>query len=99
MLGKTTNKLLQATERKIEQKVKPEFRTAFIRVVNAGLTMMYAPQTRDMVLTQLKSPGDPAKVVGEGAAKLMLLLMSKSKGTMPPQAMIPAATVLLCECF
>ena len=97
MIGKTTNKLLQTTERKMEAKVKPEFRTAFLRVVTAGMKLMYDPQTRGMVTQQLKSQGSPAQVVGEGIAKLMLLLMSKSKGTMPPQAMIPAATVLLCE--
>ena len=51
----------------------------------------------EMAIKEINAKGDPAEVAGSGVAKLMGLLISQSKGTMPMKAAIPAATVLLCE--
>ena len=101
MIGQTQNPLLIKTERAIQEKLKPQSVSAFQRIVTAGLKVMYSPQTRQMLARQLMSGGDPATVAGEGAAKLMGILISQSKGSMLQPAILPAvmpaATVLLCE--
>lgn len=97
MIGKTTNPLLQKTEEAISAKVPANMKNAFQRIITAGLKVMYDPKTNDMMAKQLKEQGDPAEIAGAGVAKLLGLLMNQSKGTMPMNAAIPAATVLLCE--
>lgn len=97
MIGKTTNPLLQKTEEAIAAKVPANLKNAFQRIITAGLKVMYDPKTNDMMAKQLKEQGDPAEIAGAGVAKLLGMLMNQSKGTMPMNAAIPAATVLLCE--
>lgn len=97
MIGKSKNVLLQKTEQAIAAKVRPDLRKLFQHTVLNGETIMYSPKTRKTVMGQLKQSGDPATIIGEGVVKLMGLLMAKSKGTMPPNIAIPAATVLMCE--
>jgi hypothetical protein len=96
-LGKTVNPLLQQTEQAIQAKVAPQMQNALQRTVTAGLSVMYSPQSHQIMVAQLTKPGDPAKNVAEGAAKLMGVLYKQSKNTMPIPIMIPAAMVLMCE--
>jgi hypothetical protein len=97
MLGKTTNPKLQKVEQAVQQQVPPDQMSAFERIVVAGEKIMYSPQTRHMLQSQLGKNGDPTEIAGEGVAKLMGIMLQKSKGTMPMKAAIPAAQVLLCE--
>lgn len=97
MLGQSTNPQLQQVEQAVQGKVPPELMGAFQRIVTAGLKVMYSPQTRQMLASQLKQQGDPSEIVGQGIAKLMAILYQQSKGTMPMKAAIPAAQVLTCE--
>lgn len=97
MLGQTKNQFLQAVEQAVMEKVPQDKRGAFERIVAAGEKVMYSPQTRQMLDNQLSQQGDPAEIAGEGVAKLFGLLFKESKGTMPMEAGIPAAQVLLCE--
>ena len=97
MLGKTNNPLLQKTEKQIEAKVNPKYQGAFKRIVMAGLKVMYSPQSHEMMVKELQKPQEPAINIGEGVAKLMAILWSQGKGTLPMQAMMPATIVLMCE--
>lgn len=97
MLGKDANPLLLKTVEQMQAKIGPEMKGAFTRVVTAGETVMYSQQSRQLVIDQLQHAGDPAEVVGTAVAKLMALLMGQAKGTIQPKALIPAATVLLCD--
>lgn len=97
MLGKTQNPQLQQVEQAVQAKVPPNLQNAFQRIVTAGLKVMYSDDTRQMLMNQLKQPGEPTELAGQGIAKMMAILYQKSKGTMPMRAAIPAAQVLLCE--
>ena len=97
MLGKTQNPQLQAVEQAISEKVPPELKGAFQRIIVAGEKVLYDKSTGDLVQQQLNQPGDPAHIAGEGVAKLFMLLFQQSKQTMPMKAGIPAAQMLLCE--
>jgi hypothetical protein len=97
MLGKTTNPLLQKAEQAAQSKIPAQFQNAFQRIVTAGLKVMYSPQTHEMMVQEMNKPQPIEASAAEGVAKLMGILWHEGKGTLPMQAMIPAAVVLLCE--
>jgi hypothetical protein len=90
------NPLLVQVEQAITAKVAPDMRKAFNKIVVAGMKLMYAPKTEKMLRQQMNS-GPPPQAAGQGAAKVVGLLLTKSKGTAPFKAMIPAGVMLTCE--
>ncbi|MES2183041.1 MAG: hypothetical protein V4505_00715 [Pseudomonadota bacterium] len=92
------NPLLQKTEDAIMSRVNPpQLQPVVQKIVDAGKKVMYSPETRDLLIKQLSALGEPAEVIGAGVAGLLGILVNQSKGTIPMQAGIPAATILLCE--
>lgn len=89
------NPLLQQTQQGILQKIKPELKAPLERTVAAGLQVMYAKP--EVLIQQLSKSPDFAHSVGEGAAKLVGVLFSQSKNTMPINIAVPAATFFMCE--
>ena len=90
LLEKTKNATLDAIN-------PPQLRPVVDKLVSAGEKIMYAPETRDMMIKQLSGDGEPAENVGGGIAKLIGIIYQQSKHTAPMQALIPAATLLMCE--
>jgi hypothetical protein len=97
MINDKANPLLVKTEEAIRAKLKPDQVKHFEKIVVAGLRVMDSEQTHQLIASQLKAQGDPAEIAGAAVAKLLGILINQSKGTMPMQAGIPAATVLLLE--
>lgn len=97
MLNNKSNPLLLKMEDAITAKVPPKQMPTFKKIISAGTRVMYSEKMHKMVVDQLKKPGNPADMAGEGVAKLMGILITQSKGTMPMEAGSPAAGVLLCE--
>jgi len=97
MIDQNANELLQKVKQQTEAKVLPKFKNSFDRIILAGEKFMYDDTTHDMMVSQLGENNPPEINVGEGVAKLMGILWKEGKGTLPMQAFIPAATVLLCE--
>lgn len=91
-----TNPLLQKTEAATLAKADKRLRPVIEKIVAAGKKVMYSDGTRQMMMDQLKQGVDPENI-GAGIAKLMGVLFNQSKNTIPMQAGIPAATILLCE--
>lgn len=92
------NPLLQKTEAAIEAKINPPQMKAVVdKLLALGKKIMYAPTTRHLLVYQMKGPGTDFEKIGAGVAKLMGLLTTQTKGTIPPQAMIPAGILLMCE--
>jgi hypothetical protein len=97
MINDKANPLLVKTEEAIRAKLKPDQVKHFEKIIVAGLRVMDSEQTHKLVAGQLKTQGEPAEIAGAMVAKLMGILINQSKGAMPMQAGIPAATVLLLE--
>lgn len=97
MINPKANALLVKTEQALRAKVAPEQQANMNKIVAAGITILDSDQMHPLVVSQLKSGGDPAQIAGAGAAKLLGVLMNRSKGMMPMKAGIPAATILLLE--
>lgn len=78
-----------------QMQLPDELRDAYVRVVDAGLKLMFDPQTRDQTIAFMEGPGEPAQKLGEGVAAVMALLFKESNQTMPPQLVIPCGYELL----
>jgi hypothetical protein len=82
--------LIEQATQSIVDKVAPEDREPLSRIVKAGMKFLYAPQTNDMVHKAL-TEGAPEDSIAKGAPIVMAILVKESKGTLPPQLLIPAA--------
>ena len=91
------NKILKQVVDGIEQKVEPEMRGAYDRIVTAGLKIMFGEETHDMMAKELEKEGDIATNVADGISRLIALLYVKSKETMPIPAAILASITLMAE--
>jgi hypothetical protein len=75
----------------------PELRKAFEQVVKAGQTIMYSPETREEIMQFLTSDAPIEERLGMGIANLVIMIDNKANGSLPKEALIPAATVLLFD--
>lgn len=88
------NKLLKATEEKIESNLLPENRANYQKLVVAGLKVALA-NGQQSYMAQLKDSKDPLQDAAVGAVNLVFMLNKQARGTAPIQAMVPAAMTLL----
>jgi hypothetical protein len=91
------NPLLQKTQASILAKVNPRLVPVVKKLVNAGQQLMYSPQTRHLMQSQLQGHTDDPEAIGAGIAKLLGILYHESRKTAPVQALIPAGMLLLCD--
>jgi uncharacterized membrane protein YagU involved in acid resistance len=97
MLGQASNPMLTQAEQGIQAKVPQQFQGALTKVVKAGMTVMYAPQTKDVRMKRIAQTTDPIKDAGEGAARLIANLYAQSNKTMPQEVVVPACMVFAFE--
>lgn len=90
------NKLLQATEEKVESQLTPKIRDAYMKLVVAGMRAAVHGGT-DGLAARLKFTPDPVAACATGAVNLVMLMKSQAKGTVPPQAIPPAAMTLMLQ--
>jgi hypothetical protein len=86
---------LTAESARSQMELPEEMKEAYVRVVDAGLKVMFDPSMRERTLEFMEGPGEPAEKLGEGVAAVMTLLFKESNETMPPQIIIPAGVELL----
>jgi hypothetical protein len=92
------NQLLAQTRQGILSKINPpNLAPAVQKIEQMGQQIMYSPQSRDLVVSQLSKGVNQPHVIGEGIAKVLGMVFHASKGTMPPKIAIPAATLMLCD--
>lgn len=88
------NKLLRALEQQLEATLTPENRPNYLKTVVNGLRIGLNNGPKG-VLASLRDSKDPVKDCALGAVNLVQLLRIQSQGTMPVQAMAPAAMTLM----
>jgi hypothetical protein len=64
------------------------------RIVTAGSKILYAPESRKMLISGLKGDKPVSQKLAMEVVGLIKIMYDKSKKTMPPSA-IPAATAML----
>lgn len=82
---------------KMADSIPKEFQQAFVKVVQAGMKVMFSEETHSLMVEQLQAEGDIAQNIGQGIANLMGLLFEKSNGTMPQEVIIPAGIYLISK--
>lgn len=90
------NKLLQATEKKLEAGLTPDNRDDYFKIVVAGMRTAL-DQGPNGIMASLKQSKDPVSDAAIGAVNLVLLMRKQSQGTMPPKALVPAAMTLMLQ--
>jgi hypothetical protein len=86
--------MINPDEIRSKMTVPPQLKGAYLRIVKAGMTVMFSDQTSNMMMQQLHSSPDMVKNLSEGIAGLMAILFKQSK-EMPQQLIVPAALELL----
>lgn len=90
------NKVLQAAEAKVEAGLTPDNRDAYHKIVVAGLRVAL-DKGPNGILASLKQAQDPVMQCAAGAINLVMLMRQQSRGTMPGQAIPPAAMTLMLQ--
>lgn len=88
------NKLLQGTEQSIEASLTPVNRANYMKIVVAGLKIGLKDGLQG-IMASLRDSQDPVNDCALGAVNLVQMLRLQSQGTMPDQAMAPAAMTLM----
>lgn len=88
------DRLLAQTEEAIEARLTPQNRSDFMKIVVAGLkTATHGGP--NSILARIRQSKDPVNDAALGAVNLVSMMSRQSRGTMPPRAFVPAATVLM----
>lgn len=77
--------------------IPPELQKQYKALIVAGKTIMYSPQTHDLMQQTLSGPDPMAKKLAMGITGLMVLIWNESKGSVNPKLVIPVATALMAE--
>jgi hypothetical protein len=88
------NPTLRGIEQQIEASLAPENRQNFMKVVVWGMSVGLSGGPKGLLAT-LRDSKDPVSDCALGAVNLVQMLRLQSQGTMPVQAMVPAAMVLM----
>ena len=67
------------------------------RIVIAAKKVMAQPEVAQQLIAMMKSAADPATGIAQATIFLVKQLYEKSKGTMPPKAIAPAAQEILVD--
>ena len=67
------------------------------RVVIAAKKILSQPEIRQQLATMIKGAPDPVTGVAQATIFLMKALFDKSKGTMPPKAIVPAGAKVIVD--
>lgn len=81
----------------IYEKISPQDKESVERVVIAGQKLMFSEQTHKYMLEALQKEGDLADKLSVGMIQLVILLLQQAKGNIPPNVMLPAASILLVK--
>lgn len=94
MASPLKNQLLRDLEQQIEATLTPENRENYMKIVVRGLQIGLRNGPKGLLAT-LGDSRDPVSDCALGAVNLVQLLRLDSQGTMPVQAMAPAAFTLM----
>lgn len=88
------NEILASAEKKIESELLPDVRENYLKIVVAGMKAGVHGGLSS-ILASLEDSEDPVKDCAVGSVNLVLLLRRQSRGTMPVNALVPAAMTLM----
>lgn len=82
---------------KAKMKLTPQKAQQLNRIEVAGMKIMFAPQSHQLVVGVLQGPGPVSQKLGKGVAGLLGLLVKESKNSLPPDLLVPAGILLVAH--
>jgi len=79
----------------MESRVPGDLKEEWDRIMVAGMKFMFDKQGNSMINKALETEGDQAKTVGEGCARLMVMLFKESRSKMSQELIIPAGIAMM----
>ena len=80
-----------------QMNVTPQQKPMLERMVAAGMRLMFDKRTHGMMLEQMQGDGPIEQKLGQGIVGALGVLWQESKGSLPPQLLIPTGMVLLAH--
>jgi len=96
MTSHLKNPILKGAEESVEAGLTPKNRDNYLKALNWGTTVGLQDGTKG-AFASLKRSKDPVSDSALAAVNVMQILRMESQGTLPPQAMAPAAYVLMLQ--
>lgn len=87
--------MLDPSQIRASMKIPPQLKESYLKIISAGMKVMFSDKTSGMMVQQLKSSPDMVKNLSDGIAGLMAILFKQSQNKMPQQLIVPAALELL----
>lgn len=91
------NAMIIKAEAAIDRKVSAGDKTAYDKIVVAGMKVMFSKETHGQLLQGLEESDDKMKSAVEGVIGLLGILYKESRNTMPVGPMVLAGQSLLME--
>lgn len=97
MTATLNNKLLAEAEAKLESQLVPATRAAYMKIVVAGMKLGLDGGRNSILAGIVLKSQNPLKDAAVGAINVISLLQKHANGTMPVNAMVPAAMTLMLQ--
>lgn len=83
---------------KMREMMDDKMGDAYDRVLTAGMKMLYAPESSQVVADLISNEEVPmANKLGEGVANLVVMMDNQGNGTIPKEVLIPVGVALMFE--
>ncbi len=79
----------------MEARVPGDLKDEWERIMVAGMKFMFDKQGNSMINKALETEGDQAKTVGQGCARLMVMMFKESGSKMSQELIIPAGIAMI----
>ena len=79
------------------EKLPPQDKNSVERAVLDGQKIMFSQQTHKYMQEAIAHEGDLADNLAVAGVKLVILLLHETKGNIPPNIMLPAASILMVK--
>lgn len=89
------NPLLAQAGQAVEAKIPPSQKQFVDRIVAAGMTAAFSPQSHGQIFQGLDQSKDKVHDIAMGTVGLLLILSKQSKDTMPALPMMYAGSILM----
>lgn len=94
---KLTHPILTKVAQSLIDKVPQQLREPLERAVQAGNKVMHSKETRRMFKNQMSQEMPAHELVGEGCAKIVVILWRDSGGKLPLRVLIPAGLIITMQ--
>lgn len=93
------NPILAKVQESVVAKVPDDDKEDFYNVIKAGRRILYDPKTHQQleIVKNPESRKDPVHTIANGIAGLGYILWMQSRKQMPPEVLLPALVMLMCD--